>query len=413
MPLTAPQLEVASDPSRFKVLITGRRFGKTFLGIRELCRAAAKKPSSINWVITPSYRMGKQIWWATLKKKLSDLRWIDSSNEAELIIFLKNGSQIAVKGADSPDSLRGLGLDMVIFDEFQSTPREAWTEVIRPALSDKQGNALFCGTPKGVGSFSHDLFTRALNEQDWNAWQFTTLQGGNVPAEEIEAARRDLDERTFRAEYEATFTTFGGVVAYNFDYKTHVIKLADPETSVLHVGIDFNILPMTAAIAQVRGPHLHVFDEIKLEGSNTEELCFELRQRYPYARIVVYPDPASRQKRTSAGGKTDFSILMNAGFSVKSRTFHTPVRDRVNGLNARLRNAAGEVNLLVDPKCRNVIDSLQRLTYKEGTSVIDKESGFDHMFDALSYMTDYLYPIKTNYEIPEEPQRWGVQIKRR
>lgn len=412
MPLSQPQKTVADDTNRFKVLITGRRFGKTFLGIREVCKSAATRPGSINWVICPSYRMAKQIWWTQIKEKLNDLRWIESSNEAELTIKLKNKSQIALKGCDNPDSLRGLGLDFVIFDEFQDSPKEAFTEVIRPALSDKKGRALFTGTPKGVGSWSHELFTRALNEKDWAAWQFTTIEGGNVSEEEIEAARRDLDEKTFLAEYCATFTTYTGVVAYNFDYKSNVKKLEKPETGIVHIGIDFNILPMTAVIAQIKGSECHVYDEIRMEGSNTDELVDEIKARYPYSKIVVYPDPASRQKKTSAGGKTDFSILMNAGFTVKARAFHTPVRDRVNGLNAKLKNAQGVRTLFIDPKCKHTIDSLQRLSYKEGTSIIDKDSGLDHQFDALTYMTDFIWPIKTQYDAVEEPLRWGVATKR-
>lgn len=412
MPLTIPQQTVAEDPSRFKVLISGRRFGKTFLGIRELCKSAATKPGSINWAVCPSYRMAKNIWWDQIKTKLNELRWIKSSNEAELTIKLKNGSIIALKGCDNPDSLRGLGLDFVIFDEFQDSPKEAFTEVVRPALSDKQGRALFCGTPKGVGSWSHELFTKALNEKDWQAWQFSTIQGGNVPPEEIEAARRDLDERTFRAEYEATFTTWTGVVAYNFDYKENVKRLPEPETGIVHVGIDFNILPLTAVMAQIKGNEIWVYDELRLEGSNTDELAEEIKRRYPYSRIVAYPDPASRQKKTSAGGKTDYSILMNAGFSVQARHFHTPVRDRVNGLNAKLKNAQGVRTLFIDPKCKHTIDSLQRLSYKESTNIIDKDSGLDHQFDALSYMVDFLFPVKTNVEQTEQPTRWGISTKR-
>lgn len=412
MPLSIPQQLVADDPSRFKVLITGRRFGKTHLGIRELCKSAALTPKSINWAICPSYRMAKAIWWTQIKEKLNDLRWIDSSNEAELTIRLKNGSQIALKGCDSPDSLRGLGLDFVIFDEFQDTPREAFTEVIRPALSDKKGRAMFTGTPKGVGSWSHELFTKALNEQDWAAWQFSTIEGGNVSEEEIQSARRDLDEKTFLAEYCATFNTFSGTVAYNFDYKLNVLPLPEPELGWIHVGIDFNILPMTAVIAQVKGDEIHVFDELHMKGSNTEEVCEELKHRYPYSKMVAYPDPSSRQKKTSAGGKTDFSILMNAGFTVKARAFHTPVRDRVNSLNAKLKNAMGHRTLHIDPKCRHTIDSLQRLSYIENTNTIDKNSGLDHQFDAVSYMVDFLFPIKTRIDVEPQPQRWGVATKR-
>lgn len=413
MPLSIPQQTVADDTNRFKVLITGRRFGKTHLCIREICRAAAKKPGSINWAVCPSYRMAKQIWWIQLVNKLSDLRWIKQKNEAELTLVLKNGSIIALKGADNWDSLRGVGLDFVVIDEFQDVPRQAWTEVIRPTLSDKRGRALFCGTPKGVGSWSHKLFTQAIHEPDWNAWQFTTIEGGNVPEEELEAAKRDLDEKTFLQEYCANFTTYSGVVYYNFDYKETVRPCEDPHTGIIHVGEDFNYNPQACVIAQVTNEGIHIFDEINMMTSSTEEVAQELRARYPHSKIVVYPDPSGKQRKASAGGKTDFSILHNAGFEVKARTGHTAIRDRVNAVNARLKGADGSRKLFVDPKCKHTIESLMRLTYKEGTSQIDKDSGLDHHADALGYLVDYLYPVKKHYDV-EEPQSWtfGTRNKR-
>ena len=406
MALSTAQATVANDTNRFKVLITGRRFGKTHLSIRELCKAAAKKPGAVIWYISPSYRMSKQITWLQLVDRLSQLRWIDSKNEAELTIRLKNKSLIALKGADNFDSLRGVGLDFVVIDEFQDVPKQAWTEVIRPTLSDKQGGALFCGTPRGVGSWSHELYTKALNEKDWNAFQFTTIDGGNVPPEEVEAAMRDLDDKTFAQEYLATFNTYSGTVYYNFDYKKHVQPQTDIDTGIIHVGMDFNWDPFSVVIAQVSGSEVRIHDELYIRGSNTDDVVDELKRRYPHSKIIVYPDPASRQKRTSAGGKTDFSILSNAGFKVLARPSHTPVRDRVNAVNTKLKTADGNVTLYIDPKCKHVIESLQRLTYKEGTTVIDKDSGLDHASDSLGYLIDYLLPLRTYVEPQTEPQRW-------
>ena len=414
MPLTVPQQEVADDTSRFKVLITGRRFGKTHLCMRELCKHAAKNPGSINWLVAPSYRMAKQLTWLPLLDKLSRLRWIKKKNEAELTIYLKNGSTIGLRGADNFDSLRGVGLDYLIMDEFQDIPREAFTEVLRPTLSDKKGRALFTGTPKGYGSWSHELFTTALQQDDWNAWQFTTIEGGNVDPEEIEAARRDLDERTFTAEYEASFHQYGGVVAYNFDYKDTIKPLNNPNTSVIHVGTDFNLSPGTMAIFDIRGDVIHFHDEIYMLNSNTDMMAAELRERYPDSQIIVYPDPAGRARKSASAGRSDISILQNAGFVVKARPRHTPVKDRVNSLNSRLKNARGDRKIYISPKCKKLIDSIGRLSYIEGTNQIDKSSGLDHMFDAASYGVDFLYPIRTEYADVDEPQRWtfGTKTKR-
>ena len=101
MPLSQPQKEICSSDSRFRVAVTGRRFGKTHVAMRELAKFASI-PNSQVWYVAPSYRMAKGIVWDQLKGKLKDLRWIDASNEAELKLRLKNGSVIHLKGADNP-----------------------------------------------------------------------------------------------------------------------------------------------------------------------------------------------------------------------------------------------------------------------------------------------------------------------
>jgi len=411
MPLSLSQSQVLQNEKRFTCLITGRRWGKTFLAIRQLAKHAAQKPNAICWAVAPSYRMAKQNLWLPLKKKLKDLNWVRSSNESELLLKLKNGSIICLKGADNFDGLRGVGLDFLAIDEFQDVPKEAWSEVLRPTLSDKQGKAMFFGTPRGVGSWSHELFSYALHADDWAAFQYTTLDGGNVPPEEIEAARRDLDSRTFEQEYLATFSTYSGTVAYNFSRKDNVLPYRNTPT-VVHIGIDFNYEPMTAAIFVIENEKFWFFDEILLKGSNTDELVAEIKARYPHNKIVCYPDPASRQKKTSAGGKTDFSILMNAGFVVKARNFHTPVRDRINSLNAKLKSADGVCHMFVDPKCKHMIDCLERLCYKRDSTQIDKDSGLDHMVDACSYAIDFISPVRPQIELYEEPSHWKFGTKR-
>lgn len=121
----------------------------------------------------------------------------------------------------------------------------------------------------------------------------------------------------------------------------------------------------------------------------------ELRTRYPKHRLIVYPDPASRQRKTSAGGRTDLSILQNAGLEVKVRTSHTPIRDRVNAVNSALKSADGTVKLKVHPACRNVLKSLQKQIYKSGTSIPDNNENLSHMADAVGYLVDYIYPVRT------------------
>ena len=407
MPLSPAQQTIADSPTRFRVVVAGRRFGKTHLAIRELCYHA-KDPNKEVWYVAPTYRQSKQIVWRKLKHKLQDLRWAKKINEAELTITLKNNSTISLKGADNADSLRGVGLDFMVMDEFADIDEEAWYEVLRPTLADKQGKALFIGTPKGIGNWAHDLYTMPQESESWASFQFTTIDGGNVKPEEIAAAKQDLDERTFRQEFLATFETYAGRIYYAFDRKGNS---APPEekidTSVLYTGWDFNIDPMSVVIAVRKGDTLYVIDEIRMFSSNTQEAVDEVKSRYPRSKIWAMPDPAARQRKTSAGGATDVTILQNAGFVVKVPHKHTPVRDRINAVNARLCDSNGIRHLFIHPKCKYTIEGLERHTYKEGTVQPDKDSGYDHQMDALGYMIDYLFPIHREYDKPATPQRFG------
>jgi len=153
---------------------------------------------------------------------------------------------------------------------------------------------------------------------------------------------------------------------------------------------------------------MYQIDEIHMLNSHTQELADEILRRYPKSKITIYPDPSGRQRKTSAGGATDFTILESAGFTVKAPFKHDPVRDRINSYNARLCSATGIRRLFIDPKCKYTIESLEKFCFKAGTQVPDK-GDFDHMFDAASYCIQYMFPLRK--ETPDyTPQRWGHKL---
>ncbi len=402
MQLTTPQTEIFTSPARFRTVVAGRRFGKTFLSTIEILRAAIGGKNRNVWYIAPTYGSAKEIAWNMLIHTIPE-EYIYKTNETALTIKLINGSAIALKGAEKPNNLRGRALDFVVLDEFADMRPETWSEVIRPSLSDRQGSCIFIGTPKGRNHF-YDIWADALTGKDnWESFQYTTIDGGNVPPDEIEQAKNDLDIRTFNQEYCAEFVTYSGLIYYAFSRELSVINV-DDNGGTLHIGMDFNIDPMSAVVCLRHGQDLQVIDELVLYGSNTDEVVAEIKDRYPNRNIIIYTDPASRQRKTSAGGRTDLSILQNAGFSVKAKKAHPLVRDRINAVNSRLLSGDGERHLFVSPKCKQTIKSLERQTYKEGTSIPNKD-GFDHMNDALGYLVEYLFPIRTEYNTPQ-PTRW-------
>jgi hypothetical protein len=403
VPLSKPQKQVLECDKRFRVLITGRRFGKTFLAVTELAKFA-RYPKKKVWYVAPTYRMAKDIVWFELVDKLTKHKWIKKTNNSDLSILLRNGSQISLRGADNENSLRGVGLDFLVMDEFADVKEHAWYEVLRPTLSDKNGSALFCGTPRGYGNWSYNLFSKEDN--NWASFQFTTLDGGQVSANEIEQAKADLDERTFNQEYMASFVNYAGQIYYNFDRKENVIDKYEPKTAEIHIGMDFNIDPMSAVVTEIQGDKIIIYDEIILYSSNTDEMVQEIKTRYSGKHIFIYPDPASKQRKTSAGGTTDLSILKNAGFNMRVRNNHPLIRDRINAVNTKLKNANGKRTLFIANNCKNVLKSIERQIYKEGTSVPDKDNNYDHMNDALGYLVEYLFPVRREFS-PSAPQRFS------
>jgi hypothetical protein len=407
VPLSKAQKEVFTSEARFRVLITGRRFGKTFLALNELAKFS-RYPKKKVWYIAPTFRMCKDIMLDPLVEKMTKHKWISKVNYSDLTITLKNKSIIQLRSSDNFNSLRGVGLDFICIDEFSDVDERAWFEVLRPTLSDKsrEGSALFLGTPRGFGNWSYNLYTRQDNDKNWQSFQFTTLDGGQVSQSEIDQAKNDLDDRTFRQEYMASFEKYSGQIYYNFDREQNVVEEYKTTTNSIHIGVDFNISPMSAVISEVKQDDLYVYDEIVIYSSNTDELVEEINNRYSGKHIFVYPDPASKQRKTSAGGRTDLSILKNAGYNVRVRNAHPLIRDRINAVNTKLKNAKGVRTLFIANNCKNVIKSIERQIYKEGTSLPDKENNYDHMNDALGYLVEFLYPIKRDFK-PAPPKRFS------
>ena len=404
--LTKPQYQISSSNKRFRVLVSGRRFGKTYLCITEMMKYASRVKQNI-WYVAPTFKMAREIAWTKLKDMLHQFNWIENVNESNLQITIKKtGSKISLKGCENYDALRGVGIDFLILDEFADIDEKAWTEVLRASIADTQGDVLMCGSPKGYGNWSYRMYLKGKEDEEWDSFQFTTLQGGMVPKEELEQAKQDVDIRTYRQEFEGTFENYAGAVYYNFHPVDNVRQSNIDWSKPLHIGLDFNVDPMSASVAQIEKDTIHFKDEIVIYSSNTDEMVEEIRNRYgSKQKIFCYPDPACRQRKTSAGGRTDLTILQNAGFNVKCKIKHSPIRDRINAVNSRLKSASGKRHIFVNPSCKIIVRGLQRQIYKENTNIPDKEEGFDHMNDSIGYLIEIVKPLIADQR-PFKPVRW-------
>lgn len=392
MRLTDPQQQISSDKNRFRVVVAGRRFGKTFLAINELAKFA-RYPNQKCLYIATTYRQAKGVIWDDLLQLLYEKNWVKKVNLSDLTVTLVNGSIITLRSSDNNQALRGTKWNFISLDEYASMDPATWDSILRPTLSDTEGHALFIGTPYGRNHF-WDLYNNANTLDDWSSYQFTTAQGGNVAPAEIEAAKRDMAEREFNQEYNATFEDAAGIIAYAFSQDN--IKTA-PQLSpsnALHIGMDFNTDNFAACVMLQNKDTLHIIDEIMLQNASTGDMCKEIQQRYGRRMIFVYPDASGSQRKTSANGMTDHLILHNAGFKVRTPKTNPAVKDAIAAVNSRLRSTSGDIKLFIDPNCKNTLASMNKFTYKEGSRVPDKSSGYDHMFDALKYCVWQLFPLQ-------------------
>jgi hypothetical protein len=394
------QMEVFQSKARFKVVVAGRRWGKTQLSKISILKYARIKKRLI-WYVAPSYRMAKQIMWPELLAAVPK-RWIRKINETTLAITLVNGTRIELKGADNFDTLRGVGIHYLVMDEVQDINPEAWYKVLRPTLASTGGHVLFIGTPKAY-NFLYELYMMGQKPEmvaanKWCSWQFPTMTSPFIPAEEIDAARSDMNEKDFNQEFNASFETMSGRVYHAFDRTVHIKPCAFNPTLPIWIGQDFNIDPMSSVILQPQeNGDVWVVDEIVLRGSNTEEVCDEIERRYwrhMESNITLYPDPAG-QYRQHARGESDLDIFRERG--LKKQRFHRkhpPIADRVNAVNRMLKSADGRIRMFIDPKAKHIIQSLEQTIYKKGSREIDKDADVEHSADALGYCIQYQFPSR-------------------
>lgn len=408
--LTKPQSEIYLSKKRFRCVVAGRRFGKTFDAFIEIWSAAtsqhAKDKGGLTiWYVAPTADQARRLMWTDFLKNESFVppEYIKRSDNRRMILELKNGSIIYVLSGEEPDHLRGSSLDLLVLDECAFMKKDVWT-TIYPALTDKycDGKALLISSPDGYNWF-YDIYTQAQQPDradEWDCFHFTTAEGGNVPEKEIEMARKTLPYKEFMREYMASFENMSSRVYEGYDkIENECDSSVGFDADEIHVGMDFNVNPMTAAIAVITpdkegGKKIYFFDEIVEKMSNTAHIAKTIKNRYPKATVYVYPDPTGNKNQTNAPvGQTDMQILKDNGFIVCSPRSHYSVKDKINTVNAAFTNAAGEHRVFVARKsCPALVKALDGYSYKENGD-FDKSTGLDHISDAMAYLVCYRMPF--------------------
>jgi hypothetical protein len=202
------QQEVYEDECRFKVVAAGRRCGKSHLAAVSLIVAALNGQPGKVFYVAPTQGMARDILWEKIFELAGEI--VENSNINNLTITLAGGNTIYLKGADRPDTLRGVSLKYLVMDELAFMKQDVWEAILRPALSDLKGRALFIGTPEGRNHF-YDMWMGGYSGawDDWSAWQFTSRDNPFLDSKEIDHAEATLPRWAFNQEYMASFDAQG------------------------------------------------------------------------------------------------------------------------------------------------------------------------------------------------------------
>lgn len=311
------QLQLHNDTHRFKTISCGRRWGKTVFAVNEIIKRAVEVQGQY-WYISPTYRQSKMIAWEMFKQfAVEELR--TKLNESELSIEFKNGSLIRLMGADNPDSLRGVGLNGCVLDEFADIKRTVWSTIVRPMLSDKKGWSIFLGTPKGKINhlYEHfirdperaDLEYRTIDNQkiepdtDFKSFIFKTVDSPYIDPVEVDKARLELAPQYFRQEYEASFENYTGIIYKEFDPTKHITRIERgfiKDWWRVFVGLDTGRHTAVSFMAINDVGTKYVFDEIYDYDGVVKDIATQIKAKlaeWGIHRQTYIIDSASQVKR--------------------------------------------------------------------------------------------------------------------
>jgi phage terminase large subunit len=313
-----------SRKQRWACLVAHRRAGKTVAAVNDIIRAAVmcKSPNPLFGYIAPYRSQAKSVAWDYLKRFAAPI--LKSANEAELEVVLVNGAKIRLFGADNADAMRGLGFDGLYMDEYGDFKPSVWGSVIRPTLSDKQGWAVFGGTPKGKNQFWDVYQTSRMSPEEWCTLRLPASQSGILPQSELDAVKAQISEDQYMQEYECSFEAAILGAYYGIE-----MRMAADDGRIASVEYDPSLSTYTAwdlgyrddtAIwwYQVVKGEIHVIDYHAVSGASIPEIAKVVMQKpYHYAKHYLPHD--ARAKTLAAQGKSiieqlgEFLGLSNLG----------------------------------------------------------------------------------------------------
>lgn len=394
---------------RYMLMLCGIRGGKTYAGAREATRQCWNSKHDIDipyGIVAPTYHMLDRTTWREFKAAARPL--IHKENDSKKIITMKNGREVFGFSAENFDKIRNVTLMGFWVDEAREAKNFAklWDVLMGRVLSTG-GKGIVTSSPNSYDDL-YDIFIHE-KKKDYGVVRFSTYENTTIPQEAIDALADKYDEKFAKQELLGELVVFEGSVYYTFNRRMNAGDLAfevakyNPSKRIV-LCCDFNVDPMAWVICQTHEKfgmqEVRVIDELYLRNSNTVEVCNEFKRRYPNhdAGIDLYGDATGRSRSTQSN-ITNYQIiedeLRGYGISNYVGTSNPAERDRVNAVNGMICNSKGLRRVQINPDCKNLIRDLEQVSFKEGSTQIDKRKDvrLTHTSDAFGYFIEQEFSL--------------------
>ena len=340
--------------------------------------------------LSPFLRQSKAVAWDYLRAAMSAARVAGATaHESELRVDYPGGAQVRLYGADNPDAMRGVYFDGIVLDEYADMDPRVWSEIIRPALADRRGWAVFIGTPRGRNAF-FELWRRSQTEEGWFSMMLKASQSGLIPDSELELARRDLTEEQYAQEFECSFDAavvgaYYGKLMARAEAERRVAGVPYDPSAPVWTSWDLGIRDATAIwFAQVIGREIRIIDYYEASGVDLGHYVREINARpYAYAGHIVPHDAQAKELGT---GKSRLEVMESLGLRPITLAALHRVEDGINAVRMFIPKCWFDAK-----KCARGIDALKlyRAEYDDKLQALRPQPVHDwtsHAADSFRYL---------------------------
>jgi len=408
---TKPQIALVNSTAKFPALVAGFGAGKTHALVLRTLKLIFSNGGDIAYYL-PNYPLVRTIAYPRFQAAFDDLGIPYELNRSEHVIRVA-GKQIIFRTMENPDRIVGYEVADSMIDELDTLPmtkaNDVWNKIIarnRQKKPDGTANSVAVGTTPEGFRFVYEKWHKNPTES-YQLIKAPTYSNPHLPDGYVDSLRETYPSNLLNAYIEGEFVNLtSGSVYLNYDRQLNDTKITANNHETLHIGMDFNVGKMSAAIHVMRDSKAFAVDEIS-GAQDTPAVIRTIKSRYPDNPVIVYPDASGASTNTTNAASSDLILLRNAGFTINAPRANGRVKDRIAAVNMALCDNDGVRLYYVNvEKCPNIALGLEQQSYDKNGEP-DKSSGFDHMNDALGYFVVRKMPIKMRMEFSEQPVRWS------